>query len=185
MLLLMRRRSQKALRLRVATFIKSERLFEAIRSSVVEGRELAIEASLQRTREQLTSIGYQQRVTVGRSFIGDSEIAARAEAHAVTSRWLESQVPDGRQFLPNLERRAAWEADQAFNQARREAIDRLPHRVKANLWLRWDTAGDRRVCPRCDRMDGQFARATEGFNPGAPLHGGCRCTETILAADEI
>ena len=32
---------------------------------------------------------------------------------------------------------------------------------------------------------GQIVQATEGFDPPAPLHGGCRCTETILTADEI
>lgn len=111
-------------------------------------------------------------------------LAAEAEAHAVSSRYLESEMPGGRAFLPEFERRAAWEADQAFNQARRESLERLPKKLRDKLWLRWDTAGDQ-VCPQCDKLDGRTVPIDEGFDPPAPLHGNCRCTETILTAAEV
>jgi len=125
------------------------------------------------------------RVRVTRALAKQNATAAAAEAHAVTSRYLESQLPDGRLFLPEIERRAAWEATRAFNEARRGVIDNLPEKVKAVLFLRWDTAGDKRVCDRCDRLDGNTVPASEGFDPPAPLHGSCRCSETIIHMDEL
>ncbi len=113
------------------------------------------------------------------------QLAAQAEAHAVSSRWLESRTKGGRAFVPQLERRAAWEAAQAFNETRRSEIAALHPRVKRALYLRWDTAGDRRVCDACMDMDGHIVRASVGFKTPAPLHAKCRCTETIITATEM
>jgi len=163
-----------------------------VRDSVIEARRFAAAWSLDRTREQLRSAidwkPLQHPIGTGQweaALEREHMLAAISEGQAVSSRYLESNTPTGRPFKPAWERRASWEADQAFNEARRQAIGELPSRVQSMLWLRWDTAGDRRVCDDCDQMDGQIVPAREGFDKPAPRHGNCRCTETLLGPDEI
>lgn len=45
------------------------------------------------------------------------------------------------------------------------------------LWTRWETAGDERVCPECGPLDGVVWPAGEGPHP--PLHNQCRCARVI------
>jgi hypothetical protein len=189
LLLLMRKRIKTALEGDAKAAKKAALLFLAVQASVLQASERAVDLSLRRTLAQVeaaTGVAPRvPRVRVTRALAQQNATAAASEAHAVTSRYLESQLPDGRLFLPEIERRAAWEADRAFNEARRKVIDNLPEKVKAVLFLRWDTAGDKRVCDRCDKRDGDIVQASEGFHPPAPLHGMCRCSETILHKDEI
>jgi hypothetical protein len=191
LLLLLRRRGRRALQLQANDFVISQNLFEAVRLSVLEGRRLAQRLSLQRTLEQLqNAIGWDGPVGPGPFSPGlheltlQHQVAAQSEAHAVSSRFLESKTEGGRKFLPEWERRASWEADQAFNESRRRALLELPPRVRAELWLRWDTAGDDAVCPSCFEMEGHTVRASQGFDHPPPLHGKCRCSETIITAGE-
>jgi hypothetical protein len=41
------------------------------------------------------------------------------------------------------------------------------------VWTRWATVEDERVCPECGPLDGQTWPAGEG--PSPPLHVNCRC----------
>jgi len=186
LLLLLRRRAKKALAGKATATRKAALLFAAVEVTVIQGRHRAGDLALARTEAQVqAALGTDAQLHLSRRLAEQDILAAQSEAHAVTGRWLEGQLPDGRAFNPEWERRASWEADQAFNQARRDALDNLPKEMLAQLWLRWDTVGDTRVCPQCEMRDGDIVPASEGFDPPAPLHGNCRCTETVLGPDEV
>jgi hypothetical protein len=44
----------------------------------------------------------------------------------------------------------------------------------AEVWTRWTTVEDERVCPECGPLEGLVWPADEGPRP--PLHVNCRCT---------
>lgn len=55
-----------------------------------------------------------------------------------------------------------------------EDIVDITHRiVEAQVWTRWETASDEKVCPVCGPYAGRVWRAAEGPQP--PLHPNCRC----------
>jgi hypothetical protein len=45
--------------------------------------------------------------------------------------------------------------------------------LTGQIWTRWRTAEDERVCPECGPLDGQAWPSGEGPEP--PLHNHCRC----------
>jgi hypothetical protein len=48
------------------------------------------------------------------------------------------------------------------------------HRIlEAEVWTRWETASDEKVCPICGPYAGRVWRATDGPHP--PLHPNRRC----------
>lgn len=50
----------------------------------------------------------------------------------------------------------------------------IAHRIiEAEVWTRWETASDERVCPVCGPFAGRVWRADDGPQP--PLHPNCRC----------
>jgi hypothetical protein len=50
----------------------------------------------------------------------------------------------------------------------------VAHRIlEAEVWTRWETASDEKVCPICGPYAGRTWRATDGPQP--PLHPNCRC----------
>ena len=55
-----------------------------------------------------------------------------------------------------------------------EDIVTVVHRIlEADVWTRWETASDEKVCPICGPYAGRVWRATDGPQP--PLHPNCRC----------
>ncbi len=55
-----------------------------------------------------------------------------------------------------------------------EEIVEITHRIiEAQVWTRWDTASDEKVCPICGPYAGRVWRAGDGPQP--PLHPNCRC----------
>lgn len=45
--------------------------------------------------------------------------------------------------------------------------------LEAEVWTRWETASDEKVCPICGPYAGRVWRAADGPHP--PLHPNCRC----------
>lgn len=45
--------------------------------------------------------------------------------------------------------------------------------LEAEIWTRWETASDEKVCPICGPYTGHTWKQTEGPQP--PLHPNCRC----------
>ena len=55
-----------------------------------------------------------------------------------------------------------------------EEIVEITHRIlEAQVWTRWETASDEKVCPICGPYAGRVWRAGDGPHP--PLHSNCRC----------
>lgn len=55
-----------------------------------------------------------------------------------------------------------------------EEIVEITHRiVNVQVWTRWETASDEKVCPVCGPYAGRVWRADDGPQP--PLHPNCRC----------
>ena len=55
-----------------------------------------------------------------------------------------------------------------------EDIVTVAHRIlEAQVWTRWETAADEKVCPICGPYAGRVWRAGDGPQP--PLHPNCRC----------
>ncbi|MEZ4529585.1 MAG: phage minor head protein [Thermomicrobiales bacterium] len=55
-----------------------------------------------------------------------------------------------------------------------EDIVEITHRVlEAQVYTRWETASDEKVCPVCGPYAGRVWRADDGPQP--PLHPNCRC----------
>lgn len=52
-------------------------------------------------------------------------------------------------------------------------LTRAAQPLVGEIWTRWRTAEDERVCPECGPLDGQAWPAGEGPEP--PLHNHCRC----------
>jgi hypothetical protein len=53
--------------------------------------------------------------------------------------------------------------------------------VIGQVWTRWETAEDERVCPECGPLDGKDWPAHEGPQP--PLHNLCRCARVVAFVD--
>ena len=55
-----------------------------------------------------------------------------------------------------------------------EQVVEITHRIiESQIWTRWETASDEKVCPVCGPYAGRVWRANEGPQP--PLHPNCRC----------
>ncbi|MEZ4506645.1 MAG: phage minor head protein [Thermomicrobiales bacterium] len=55
-----------------------------------------------------------------------------------------------------------------------EDVVEITHRVlEAQVYTRWETASDEKVCPVCGPYAGRVWRADDGPQP--PLHPNCRC----------
>jgi hypothetical protein len=55
-----------------------------------------------------------------------------------------------------------------------DEVIEITHRIlEAQVWTRWETASDEKVCPVCGPYAGRVWRAGEGPEP--PLHPNCRC----------
>lgn len=55
-----------------------------------------------------------------------------------------------------------------------DEIVEITHRIiDAQVWTRWETASDEKVCPICGPYAGRVWRAGDGPQP--PLHPNCRC----------
>jgi hypothetical protein len=55
-----------------------------------------------------------------------------------------------------------------------DEIVAVTHRIiEAQVWTRWETASDEKVCPVCGPYAGRTWRADDGPHP--PLHPNCRC----------
>jgi hypothetical protein len=55
-----------------------------------------------------------------------------------------------------------------------EQVVEITHRIiEAQVWTRWETASDEKVCPICGPYAGRVWRADDGPQP--PLHPNCRC----------
>jgi hypothetical protein len=53
-------------------------------------------------------------------------------------------------------------------------IVEITHRIiEAQVWTRWETASDEKVCPVCGPYAGRVWRVDDGPQP--PLHPNCRC----------
>ncbi len=131
-----------------------------------------------------------QTHAVARTAVLD-RVAAQRAAHGSTGKWL-GEVVDGQSHRlalkatrARLELAARTETATAFNSERLGVAKSLP--LKFELWKVWDSQGDRRVCPTCDRLHGSTVKIDEDFpeaDPGS-VHGGCRCGFSIRTTDEL
>lgn len=187
-LLLLLRRGKKSLSRRVGDSVKSEMLFGSVVSATLNGRKLATEASIERTREQLRSIGVTSRISsdaIREAAAERARIAAERAAHGTTNRWLTSRLDDAAVFVlaKEAERIAVSEAVDAFAFARDEYVGQLPADVSDSLVKVWQSVGDKRTCPICDMLDGETVPVKEQFSRGdPPVHSHCRCSYYIDAA---
>lgn len=81
-----------------------------------------------------------------------------------------------------LDKIAATENAQAFNEARREEVRRATSGEVALLMRTWDATLDSRVCADCEGLDGTsipFDGAYPGGLDPGDVHPNCRCIETI------
>lgn len=189
MLLLMLRSWQKKTTRISDPIERADVLLRGANASILTGWKAAAQASFLRTNQQLEAVGFG--AGTGPSFgrvwgkLSDlAETSAARGAHGIVNRMLAEELGQGGKLGLNLEGVAASEAAEAYNRARDEVIDRLPKNVQDELWLRRETAGDRNVCGRCERLDGRIAPARVGISPRTPLHSKCRCTDSIISHDE-
>lgn len=54
-----------------------------------------------------------------------------------------------------------------------DIVEITPRILEAQVWTRWETASDEKVCPVCGPYAGRVWRADDGPQP--PLHPNCRC----------
>lgn len=55
-----------------------------------------------------------------------------------------------------------------------EDVIEVTHRIlDSQVWTRWETASDEKVCPVCGPYAGRAWRVDDGPHP--PLHPNCRC----------
>jgi|GEM_PF-5803585 hypothetical protein len=167
---------------------RSESLFGLAQSAIQSGWQTAAESSFAATSDQLLgAVGYrlpEAAEQVWDRLAQQAETSAARGAHGIVNRMLAEELGQGGKLGLNLEGVAASEAAEAYNRARDEVVARLPQHVRDELWLRRDTAGDRAVCGRCERLDGKIAPISVGISPLVPLHSKCRCTDTIISHDE-
>ena len=167
---------------------RSESLFGLAQSAIQSGWQTAAESSFAATSDQLLgAVGYrlpEAAEQVWDRLAQQAETSAARGAHGIVNRMLAEELGQGGKLSLNLEGVAASESAEAYNRARDEVVARLPQHVRDELWLRRETAGDRNVCGRCERLDGKIAPVSVGISPLVPLHSKCRCTDTIISHDE-
>ena len=54
-----------------------------------------------------------------------------------------------------------------------EVVEIVHRTFEAEVWTRWQTAADEKVCPICGPYAGRAWKAADGPQP--PLHPNCRC----------
>jgi SPP1 gp7 family putative phage head morphogenesis protein len=113
-------------------------------------------------------------VTVARSIGERASKLLRGGASAIEARAA---------IKPALERVAATESAEAFSDGRRTGAAAASSVTR--IFKVWDAVLDKRTCPRCAGMDGVIVGLGEAFDLDQPAHPFCRCTFTLLRADEF
>lgn len=188
-LLLLMNRSTKTTPKRQTASQRSKDVMDRAEQVGKIGWGMAVAASFETTSQQaFAAVGAEPEFGVD-DVAGDLDDIASATiaqgAHAIAAAELAGEI-DGQS--DNTAAKAATVASvlavTAFTRTRDAFVARLPKGKREELWVRRDTAGDRRVCPACDRMDGDTAPASVGLSPKAPLHPNCRCTDTLISREE-
>lgn len=104
----------------------------------------------------------------------------RADGRSVSAR---SALP-----IYAIEEKAATQTAEAFADERVHVEKRLVSRYSGTNWLPalvkfWDATIDRRTCPTCREMDGQFRVVGLDFSGGrkpAFVHRKCRCVQVLV-----
>lgn len=136
---------------------------------------------------QLGSLGYhlnRGRNRAWASIVAIAQASAARGAYGLANRALSISLGQGGKLGLNPGITAATEAASAYNQTRVTIVSQLPRRVREELWVRRETAGDPQVCDRCLDADGLVAPADVGVQPSIPAHAKCRCSDTIISKGE-
>lgn len=86
---------------------------------------------------------------------------------------------------PALERVAVTEAAHAYNLEREGLARAATVGSIVRIFKVWDATLDKRTCPTCSGLDGMIVGIGEAFPVSQPAHPRCRCTFTMLRADEV
>lgn len=119
----------------------------------------------------------------------DADVAMAERAARGYGKAIRAELRDGatvREAVQEkrwiLDRIAATENAQAFNEARRDEVRRATSGDVALLMRTWDATLDSRSCSQCEDLDGTSipfdGSYPGGFDPG-DVHPNCRCVETI------
>jgi hypothetical protein len=92
--------------------------------------------------------------------------------------WVSSLGGDSSR--PQAETRNTWVRENVFDQVADIAVSivedvvTVVHRIlEPEIWTRWQTASDEKVCPICGPYAGRVWQEDDGPQP--PLHPNCRC----------
>jgi SPP1 gp7 family putative phage head morphogenesis protein len=172
----------------------------ALELELVEGiqgaRRIAAASGLRAAEAELLAAEIQADVSALSGMARAEAVTSRARSTAgrVSQRWLSTALEaEGDALAASqaatgaIQKRlgviATTETGESFNIAKKHAYGR----AAPDLWRVWDAAMDKRTCPICERAHGEIVRVNESFPSGEPgsVHGNCRCTFTILTAEEV
>lgn len=168
------------------------RLEQAMRAGIVETRSAARQAATRRIRNELLTLGIRSEVAARNAAAVAVDVARATRIAANYARdWLvKASRSEAMAASVAMRSRtvtiAATETASSYNDGRASYLQRLP-RQRVELLKAWDAVLDRRTCPVCSSADGAIVGFRENFPSGEPgsVHPLCRCTETILRADEV
>lgn len=184
---MLRQAAKKALQVK-DVLRRADKLLEGSHAAILTGWRAATVSGLDSTLRQIDSAaGFS--LNLDRDWAWNkleplAQASAARAAHGIVNRDISGALGQGTADGLRLESVATTEAATAYNATRDEVIGQLPKKVADELWVRRDTAGDRRVCDVCERASGQVAPASVGVQPKAPVHGRCRCTDTVISREE-
>ena len=175
----------------------ADRLYQELARAYLVGRAAALNVAPWRVAEELAVLvpGADVGALAANPELLEEARRANRAARGYTNSWLRRALglADDGVALPGqaaheamtgaLRRGAETEAAQAFNQARRDAIDaaieRNPRLVEI-LEQVWDVAWCKGTCDECADLDGHSVPLGDDFPMGdPPLHPNCGCTIQI------
>lgn len=169
------------------------RLRERLVAQILASRQVTKRVALQRLQAELSSVDGDAIAPAGLTLIARPNEVRRANAIARRLVQMRADGLDERlignalfeKIEPRLVTIARTEPANALNAERSIAMRSEP---AFREWAkRWDAAGDRRMCPVCERADGDIVMVGDSFPAGQPgaVHASCRCIETYLAPFEF
>lgn len=174
----------------------SDRVESAVRSGIRDLRRLSGLKGLERLRVELDSLGIdisKGRLTQAQAdMLIQDTVRARQYAKSYAKAWRtgakgetigEATRAANQSTQGSLTRTAVTESSNAYSETKRAGAKS----IGANLYRVWDAVLDRRVCPICERADGNIVGLRERFPAGEPgaTHPNCRCTWSVLSESEV
>lgn len=160
-------------------------LLEKVYGGVLQlGTSRARVAGLDFLRSELRALGIDAVIGDVGSSDFDAAIAGYVEAWTAAV-WVAAERRVSASALREAERKVDYrlrtgvvtETARAFTDAHAEAADQVP-----GIVLRWSAILDRRTCPTCAALDGEYRRPGRSFKSGMSpgnVHPMCRCFEVV------